>query len=323
MSQTVVQAASLRESFGQILCELADPEKPNFFVAGVDLAGGVGSHRFRTQYPDRHIELGIAEQAAMGISAGLAASTGLPIFLPGFSTFLMRGWEPARLAIFHDKRNVRIVAGHLGVSAGPDGASVQELSYIATWRSLPNAVVLWPVDAVELRQVLEWSLKYNGPMIIFTGRNPVPEITPPGYQFKPGIAQQVYPWPGSTPPSYQPDVALISCGHTVAPCVQAAEILGNGYGIEARVVNLSSLKPVNDKILRRLCEARLVVTVEDHSDGGLYGIVTEALAPYGFSFPIISIKVEGFGESGEPGELAEKYGLDGPGIARKVLEALG
>jgi len=317
-STSVVQSDSLREIFGKTLVELADPEKPNFFVLGVDLASGCGSHWVRSKYLDRHLELGICESAAMGIAAGLAASTGLPIFLPGFATFLMRGWEPARLAIFHDFRNVKIVCSHLGTSAGPDGSSVQELSYIATWRSIPNSVVVWPVDSVEMRQVLEWSLRYDGPVVIFTGRNVAIDVTPPGYQFNLSTPQAIYS------PHPNPDLTLIACGHTVAICVQAAETLGNGYGIEAQVVNMSTLKPVNREALRDLCWPRPALCVEDHAIwGGLYGTVCEMLAPYGLRSPVVGMGLVTFGESGEPGQLYDKYGIGVEGVVREARELVG
>ncbi len=323
MSDTVVKSDSLREVFGQTLCDLADPDQPNFYVLGVDLASGCGSHWLRSKYPERHIELGICEQAAIGIAAGLAASTGLPIYLPGFATFLMRGWEPARLAIFHDRRNVRIVCSHLGISSGPDGASVQELSYIATWRSIPNSVLVWPADATELRQVLQWSLEYDGPIVIFTGRNAALPVAPPDYRFTFGKGSLVYPPIDHSQTLYPrtSDVTLIGCGHTVAICVEAAKQLRE-MGTIARVANLSTLKPVDVEFLSKLQDTSLwLVTVEDHGEGGLFGIVAEALASKVIApTPIVSIRVEGFGQSGEPDQLYRKYGIGVNGIVKRVRE---
>ena len=321
MSDTVVKSDSLREVFGQTLCSLADPERPNFYVLGVDLAGGVGSHWFRSKFPDRHLELGICESAAMGVAAGLAASTNLPIYLPGFATFLLRGLEPARLAIFYDFRNVKIICSHLGVSSGPDGGSVQELSYIAIWRSIPNSVVIWPADATEMRQVLKWSLEYDGPIVIFTGRNVAPPVTPPDYQFNLSTPQAIYP---ASPSPLTPDLTLIACGHTVSICIQAAETLGNSYGIEAQVVNMSTLKPVNREALRDLCGGKPILVCEDHSVwGGLYGAVCEMLAPYGFRQPIVGMGLTTFGESGSPEELFDKYGIGVEAVVREARELVG
>ncbi len=320
MSESVVKSESLREVFGKTLVELADPDKPNFYVFSADLAGGCGVHHFRSAYGDRHIEVGIAEQAMMGLAAGFQAQVKVPVFVTGFATFLLRGIEPARLAIFHDKRNVRIVCSHLGLSAGPDGSSVQELSYIATWRSIPNSVIIWPCDANELRQVLKWSLEYDGPMVIFTGRNIAPQVTYPSYQFVVWQSSLVYPLSFSNLYPRTSDVTLIGCGHTVAICIEAARQLKE-IGVEVRVANLSTLKPVDTEFLISLKKTSdYLVTVEDHSIfGGLYSIVAEALAPEGSWGPIIPIAVmDTFGESGESGELYGKYGIGVEAVVERV-----
>lgn len=330
MSDTVVKSDSLREVYGKTLVELADPDKPNFYVFSADLAGGCGEHHFRKAFPSRHLEVGIAESAMMGIAAGFQAQVGVPVFVNSFATFLLRGLEPARLAIFHDKRNVRIVCSHLGLSAGPDGSSVQELSYIATWRSIPNSIVVWPADANELRQVLEWSLDYKGPMVIFTGRNPAVNVTPSNYQFVFGKGSLVYPLATRDDPTRDlyprtSDVTLIACGRIVAICIEAARQLGE-MGIEARVANLSTLKPVDAEFLLRLQQTSSgLITVEDHNTlGGLYSIVAEALAPEGSGVPIIPIAVQNtFGESGEPDQLYRKYGIGVEAVVKRVKESIG
>ncbi len=318
MSDTVVKSDSLREVYGKTLVKLASPDKPNFYVFSADLAGGCGEHYFRKAFPSRHLEMGIAESAMMGIAAGFQSQVGVPVFVNSFATFLLRGLEPARLAIFHDKRNVRIVCSHLGLSAGPDGSSVQELSYIATWRSIPNSVIVWPADANELRQVLEWSLGYEGPIVIFTGRNPAVDVTPPNYQFVFGRGSLVYPpWAIRTS-----DVTLIACGHTVAICIEAAKQLRE-QGIQVWVANLSTLKPMDTEFLIELQKTSgYLVTVEDHGIGGLYGIVCESLGPYGINIPIIPMRVHGFGQSGEPAELFDKYGIGVNAVVKRVKELL-
>ena len=327
MSTLVGQVSgSLREAFGKSLVKVADPDKPNFLAVDVDLAGGTGLYHLRNSYPDRVIQCSIAEQAAVGISAGLAASTGLPIFLCGFAVFMSRAWEIFRLAVAHDKRNVKLVISHVGLGAGEDGSSCQSLESYAIWRSLANVSLIHPCDSNEIEQVIEWSLGYKQPLVILTGRNPTPSVTPPNYQFTFGKGSLVYPLIDHAQDLYPRtgDVTLIACGHTVAICIQAARQLRD-MGLEVRVANLSTLKPVDTEFLIELQKTSdYLITCEDHNVfGGLYSIVAESLAPEGSGVPIIPIGVwDTFGESGNPDELYRKYGIGVDAVVKRVKELI-
>lgn len=304
---------SLREACGKELTRIA-PDYPNIVVLDADIAGGTGMHHFRKAFPDRFIQCGIAEQNMMAMAGGLAA-TGLIPIVTTFAVFMLRAIEQARLSIAYANMNVKIVASHPGLDVGPDGASAQCLEDLAGYRSIPNMVVLSPCDPLEVEQATKAIMEFEGPVYMRTGRSPAKRILDQNYKFEIGKGKILKD--GS-------DVTIIACGVTVARSLDAANLLEN-EGISIRVVNMSTIKPLDAELIIKCAkETKGIVTVEDHNIfGGLGSAVAEVIVQ-NKPTPMEFVGVNNtFGESGEPDELAEKYGIDHKAIvngARKLLE---
>ena len=296
---------SLREAFGKKLTKLAETNQ-NFVVFDADIAGGTGVHHFRKLHPNRFFQFGIAEQNMMAAAGGFAA-TGAITFVTTFAVFCLRAIEQARLSIAYSNRNVKIVASHPGLDVGPDGASAQCLEDLAAFRSIPGMVVISPADPTEMELATEAILKYEGPVYMRTGRSPSRRILDESYVFK--IGKGVVLRDGL-------DLTIIACGVEVARSLDAAEILEK-EGVDAAVINMSTIKPIDSELLFRYArKTGCMVTAEDHNVyGGLGSAVAESLSKT-CPVPIEFIGVQDtFGESGEPEELAEKYGLSAISIA--------
>jgi transketolase len=303
---------SLRESFGKELTLLAD-KYPKVVVLDADIAGGTGIHHFRDKFPDRFIQCGIAEQNMMAMAGGMAA-TGLVPIVTTFAVFMLRAIEQARLSIAYADMNVKIVASHPGLDTGPDGASAQCLEDLACFRSIPNMVVISPCDPIEMEQATKAILDYVGPVYMRTGRSDTKKVLGDDYKFEIGKGRVVQDGE---------DVTIVACGVEVSRALEAAEILKD-TGISARVVNMSTIKPIDSKLLEKCAvETGAFVTAEDHNViGGLGGAVAESLAKSKPS-PIEFIGVQDiFGESGEPDELAEKYGQTAEFIAAAAKKVI-
>jgi transketolase len=303
---------SLREAFGKALVQLA-PRYTNFVVFDADIAGGTGVHHFRKAYPGRFFQFGIAEQNMMAAAGGFA-STGVIPFVTTFAVFCLRAIEQARLSIAYARRNVKIVASHPGLDTGPDGASAQATEDLAAFRAIPGMVVLSPADPLEIEQATEAILNYDGPVYMRSGRSKARRILGASYKFEIGKGRILL---NGT------DVTIIACGVQVARALDAAELLTND-GIAARVVNMSTIKPLDKEMVARCSEETgCIVTTEDHNiHGGLGSAVAEA-AVQARPCPIEMVGVQDtFGESGEPEEVAEKYGLTGAYIAAAAQRAM-
>ena len=303
---------SLRETFGKELCQLAELNT-KIVVLDADIAGGTGVHHFRNKFPDRFIQCGIAEQNMMAMAGGIASLGFIP-FVTTFAVFMLRAIEQARLSIAYSNTNVKIVASHPGLDTGPDGASAQCLEDLACFRSIPNMVVVSPCDPVEMKQALKSIIDYKGPVYMRTGRSNTITVLREDYQFEIGKAKIIRDGE---------DVTIIACGVEVARAIKANEILEK-IGISARVVNMSTIKPIDEKtIVTCAVETGAIVTAEDHSIiGGLGGAVSEVLAKT-IPTPIEFVGVNDmFGESGEPEELSRKYCITEDFIVSAVQKAL-
>ena len=307
---------SLREAFGKALVELAN-QYPDFVVLDADVAGGTGTYHFRKAYPQRFFQFGIAEQNMMAAAGGMA-NVGLIPFVTTFAVFCLRALEQARLSIAYPRRNVKIVASHVGLDVGPDGASAQALEDLAAYRAIPNMTVISPADPEETAQATEAILNYDGPVYMRTGRSSSRRIFTPDYSFQIGKGNIL---------KNGTDVTIVSCGVQVARALDAAQILEK-EGIYARVVNMATIKPIDRELLLRCAEETgCLVTAEDHNImGGLGSAVAEVIVEHK-PVPIKFIGVcDCFGESGEPEVLADKYELTGPYIveaARQVIAKKG
>lgn len=303
---------SLREAFGKALTEFGD-NYPNLVVLDADIAGGTGTHHFRSSHPERFYQCGIAEQNMMAVAGGMAATGLLPV-VTTFAVFALRAVEQARLSIAYSNRNVKIVASHPGLDVGPDGGSAQCLEDLAMFRSIPGMTVLSPADPVEMRQATKAILDFDGPVYVRTGRSNAQTIFGEDHAFEIGKGQVLRD--GT-------DVTIIACGVEVGRALHAAKLLAE-EGISAQVVNMPTIKPIDEDLLVECAgKTGCLVTAEDHNVyGGLGSAVAEALSKTRPT-PIEFVGVEDrFGESGEPDELADTYGLSGPGIAEAAKRVI-
>ena len=302
---------SLREAFGRALVELAR-ERDDVVVLDADIAGGTGTHHFRTAFPDRFYQFGIAEQNMMAVAGGMASLGLLPV-VTTFAVFCLRALEQARLSIAYSQRKVVIAGSHPGLDVGPDGGSAQCFEDLAAYRAIPGMTVISPADPEEMGLATRAALECDGPVYLRTGRSPAERLFDGDARFELGRGQVLRDGR---------DVTLVGCGVEVARALRAADLLA-GEGIDARVVNLSTLAPIDDELLERCSrETGAFVTAEDHSlRGGLGSAVVESLATH-VPAPVEMIGLTEFGTSGEPDELALRYGLEADSIAaaaRRVL----
>lgn len=305
-----VKKIATRESYGNALAELGRKHE-NLVVLDADLASATKTSIFQKAFPERHIDCGIAECNMIGIAAGLATA-GLVPFASSFAMFAAgRAFEQVRNGIGYPHLNVKIGATHGGISVGEDGATHQCNEDLALMRTIPGMTVICPSDDVEARAAVEAAYELDGPVYLRFGRLPVPVINDrPDYRFE--VGKGVVLREGK-------DVAMIATGLCVAAALEAAEALA-ADGIEARVINIHTIKPLDETLVAAAArDTGRVVTVEEHSViGGLGSAVCDCLSEKA-PVPVLKIGINDvFGESGPAGELLRKYGLDGAGIYEKV-----
>ena len=305
-----VKKIATRDSYGNALKALGEKAE-NLVVLDADLAGATKTGVFMKAFPERHIDCGIAEANMTGIAAGLSTCG----YVPFVSTFAMfasgRAYEQVRNAIGYPHLNVKIAATHAGISVGEDGATHQCNEDLALMREIPGMVVINPSDDVEAKAAVEAAYNYYGPVYMRFGRAACPVINDtPEYKFE--IGKGITLREGK-------DVAIIATGIEVAYALEAAEMLV-ADGIEATVVNIHTIKPLDKELVVNVAKATgKVFTVEEHSIiGGLGSAVAECLCDE-YPCKVTRIGVNDvFGESGPAGELIAKYGLDAKSIYEKV-----
>ena len=302
-----------RDGYGKALVELG-AENPDVVVLTGDLSESTRVQWFQEKYPERFIEVGVAEQNMMGVAAGLALNGKIP-FVSSYAVFCPgRAWDQARVSVCYTRANVKIAGAHAGISVGPDGATHQGLEDVASMRVLPNLTVIVPADWIEAKKATKAIAAINGPCYIRFGREKVPTITTERTPFVVGKAE-IY--------RQGKDVAIVACGAMVFEALIAAQQLEK-EGIDAMVINNHSIKPIDRTTLMqaaRTCGA--IVTAEEHQiNGGMGSAVMEVVAE---SFPVPCERIgmkDTFGESGKPSELLAKYGMTSKHIvqaARNVL----
>ena len=307
-----VKKIATRESYGNALVELGK-EHEDIVVLDADLAGSTKTGVFKKVFPDRHFNCGIAEANMASIAAGLAAAGKVP-FISSFAMFATgRAYEQIRNSIGYPHLNVNICASHAGISVGEDGATHQCNEDIALMRNIPGMTVICPSDDVEAKAAVKAAYALNGPVYIRLGRLAVPVINDhDDYSFELGKGTVLRDGK---------DVTIIATGLCVAATMEAAELLA-ADGIDARVINIHTIKPIDDELLVKAAkETGKIVTVEEHSIiGGLGSAVCECLSEK-CPTPVKRIGINDvFGESGPALALLEKYGLDGKGIYQSVKE---
>ena len=309
MTEAVVKK-SARGEYGLTLADLGKTNK-NIVVIDCDLSGSTMTKYFKEAFPERHFNVGIAEQDAVTTAVGLSTTGKIP-FVSTFAVFASgRAWEQIRNGVCYPNFNVKIVATHCGITVGEDGASHQALEDVAIMRAIPNITVIAPADATEVREVITWAAEYKGPVYVRVSRANLPVIFKQGeYKFNPNKA--VVMREGK-------DVTVVTNGETTCEVLGAAEILAK-EGISLEVVHAPVVKPLDTTtIVESAKKTGRVVTVENHSViGGLGGAVCEALSE---NHPTKVLRIgtyDQFGQSGTADELMDYYGFTAEKLAAKI-----
>lgn len=300
-----------RESYGEALKIYGADER--IVVLDADLSKSTKTEVFKKEYPDRFINMGIAEANMMCVAAGLA-SCGKIAFASTFAMFAAgRAFEQIRNSIGYTKLNVKIGATHAGISVGEDGASHQCLEDIALMRTIPGMVVINPADDIEAMQAVKAAIDHEGPVYMRFGRLAVEDINPSDYKFEIGKGVEV---------KEGTDVSIIATGLMVQEAIKAADMLA-ADGISARVINIHTIKPIDEEIITKAAkETGAIVTAEEHYImGGLGSAVTEVVCA-NCPVPVKIIGTDRFGKSGKPAELFEEYGLTAENIAKQAKAAI-
>ncbi len=308
----VVKCAT-REAYGKTLVELGE-KNDKVLVLDADLAAATKTGMFKKAFPERFIDVGIAEGNLMGVAAGLAA-TGHIVFASSFAMFAAgRAFEQVRNSIGYPHLNVKIGATHAGISVGEDGASHQCCEDIALMRSIPGMVILNPADDVEARACVLAAAEHEGPVYMRFGRLAVPRVFDESYKFEIGKGAVL---------TEGDDVTIVATGLMVNEALLAAESL-KADGISARVVNMATIKPIDREIIVESAKKTgAIVTAEEHNIlGGLGSAVAEVVCET-VPVPVLRVGVEDvFGKSGPAVELLHIYGLDAQHIAEKAKAAV-
>lgn len=294
-----------REAYGQALADLGDEIK-DIVVLDADLSGSTKTSMFAKKFPERFFNIGIAEQDLMGTAAGFATCGKIP-FASTFAIFATgRAFEQVRNSICYPKLNVKVAATHAGLTVGEDGATHQSVEDLALMRSIPNMTVINPADAVEAKKAVRAAALYEGPVYLRFGRFEVETVFNDDYKFEIGKGSVL---------RKGRDVAIIATGIMVIEALKAAEILKN-EGLDAMVVNISTLKPIDEDIILDAAKCKAIVTAEEHSViGGLGSAVAEVLSEK-MPTPMYRVGIrDQFGQSGKPEELLKLYHLTAQDIA--------
>ena len=310
----MAEKIATREAYGSALAEFGD-KYDKLVVLDADLAEATKTIKFKKKFPDRFFDCGIAEGNMVTVAAGLAAA-GLIPFCSSFAMFAAgRAFEQVRNAIGYPHLNVKIGATHAGISVGEDGATHQCLEDFATMRSIPGMTVMQPADAVEARAMVEAAINYVGPCYMRFGRFAVPVLFDQDtYKFEWGKGRVL---------ADGKDVTIVATGLMVEQALAARDLLA-AENISARVVNIHTIKPLDeDLILRCAADTGCIVTAEEHNFiGGLGSAVCECVSG-NRPVPVKRVGVEDqFGRSGKVPPLLEMYGLTANNIVAKAKEAI-
>lgn len=311
-----VEKQPTRKGFGEGLLEAGELNH-KVVALSADLTESTQTHLFARKFPERFVQIGIAEQNLVSVASGMAAMGKIP-FASSYSMFSPgRNWEQIRTTICYNHTNVKIVGSHAGLTVGPDGGSHQALEDIALTRVIPRLTIIVPCDAVEAKKATLAAASYDGPVYLRLCRDASPVVTVAETPFEIGKAQ----WLFSAP---RPVVGIVVTGALVHHALTAAMRLTE-QGIPATVLNMATIKPLDEEALLELANlVQGIVTVEEHQvKGGLGGAVAEylsAVKPTKMAY--VGVQDE-FGQSGEPQELIAHYKLDSAGIiatAKKLMQ---
>jgi transketolase len=302
-----------RDGFGAGLLEVAR-QNPDVIALTADLMDSLIMGPFKAEFPDRFVQVGIAEANMMGIAAGLATAGKIP-FTGTFANFSTgRVYDQIRQSIAYSHKNVKICASHAGLTLGEDGATHQILEDMGMMRMLPGMTVVVPCDYNQTKAATIAIAAYNGPVYLRFGRPAWPIFTAEDQKFEIGKAQLL---------ATGTDVTIFACGHLVWTSIEAAKVLA-AEGISCEVINIHTIKPLdNEAILASVSKTRAVVVAEEHQRNGGLGDAIANLLVHNLPVPMEYVGVnDSFGESGKPLELLDKYGLGQKDILWAVKDVL-
>lgn len=314
-----VEQAPIRKGFGEGLLVAAENDER---IVGLcaDLTESTQMHLFKNKFPERFVEIGVAEQNLAAVASGMAAMGKIP-FITSYAMFSPgRNWEQIRTTICYNNRNVKIAGSHAGVSVGPDGGTHQAVEDIALMRVIPRMTVIVPCDSIEARKATMAAAKMEGPVYIRLAREKTPVITTELSPFEIGKAQIF----SSAKENSEYKLGIIASGALVYQALAAAQDL-DGEGIGVSVMNLATIKPMDEEAIVALAQSTgRILTIEEHQvAGGMGSAVAEVLARRN-PVPMEFIGVEDkFGQSGTPVELLEHYGMGISRILEKAKKLLG
>ncbi len=315
MFDETVEQVPIRQGFGEGLVAAGEKDQR---VVGLcaDLTESTKMNLFAEKFPNRFIELGVAEQNLASVASGLAAMGKIP-FISSYATFSPgRNWEQIRTTICYNNRPVKIAGSHAGISVGPDGGTHQAIEDLAITRVIPRMVVISPCDTLEAKRATLAAAETDTPVYIRLAREKTPIITTDKTPFTIGRAE-VY-WQ-----SEKAEVGIIATGALLYKALEAAREL-EGEGVEVEVMNLATIKPLDEEAIVDFAKRnKKIVTVEEHQiRGGMGSAVAECLAKH-YPVPIEFVGVDDqFGQSGTPEELIEHYGMGKEGIKKAVEKVL-
>ncbi len=302
-----------RAGFGEGLLE-AGKKNSNVIALTADLMTSMKMDAFVKEFPDRFVQVGIAEANMIGIAAGLTIGGKIP-FAGTFANFATaRVYDQIRQCVAYSNKNVKICASHAGLTLGEDGATHQVLEDIGMMKMLPNMTVIVPCDFNQTKAATLAIAEFNGPVYLRFGRPKVPNFTPADQKFEIGKAIVL---------NEGKDITIFACGHLVWKAIEACEILAQ-KGIDAEIINVHTIKPLDKQtILQSVKKTRCVVTAEEHQINGGLGDSIAQLLTRNYPAPIEMIGVDDkFGESGTPEELMIAYGLDTTNIVDAALKSI-
>jgi len=308
-----IEQIPTRFGYGEGLV-IAGKENPNIVALCADLTDSTRTSVFKKEFPDRFVEVGIGEQNMASLASGMAAVGKIP-FISSYAMFSPgRNWEQIRTTICYNNQNVKIAGAHSGVSVGPDGATHQAIEDMAITRVIPNMVVIAPCDSIEAKKATIAAARHKGPVYIRFTREKTPVMTTEDTPFEIGKAE-IY--------REGKNVSIIACGPLLYEALKAAEELAK-EGIEAEVINNHTVKPMDkETILKSIQKTGCVVTIEEHQAMGGMGSAVSEILSQNLPVPMEIIGVQDrFGESGEPNELLEKFGLTSKNVIESAKRAI-
>ena len=309
----MAEKKATRDAYGEALVELGKVN-PKIVVLDADLSQSTKTAAFARTFPERFVQMGIAEQDLIGTAAGLATAGKIP-FASSFAVFATgRAYDQVRNSVAYGQLNVKIAATHAGITVGEDGGSHQMLEDIALMRAVPGMTVIVPADAVEAKAAVEAAAEYVGPVYLRLGRGKWPVIYDEGHEFEIGKASLL---------SKGDDATIIACGVMVSQALEAARLL-EAQDISVRVLDMATIKPLDtEAVVKAAKETGAIIIAEEHSViGGLGSAVAEVL---GERCPALMERIgvkDTFGQSGTPDELLEFYGLVSKDIVAAVKRVL-